>query len=60
MDKLESSSNGSVSIDSDVESVGKIGDGVEIGTGGGNLLGGKPDCSGFVARKNSSVEPALL
>jgi len=57
LDKLDSSSNGSVSIDSDVESVRKIGD-VEIGTG--NLPGGKPESSGFVARKNSSFELALL
>lgn len=60
LDRLDISSNGSVSTGSEVENAGKIGDGVEIGTGGGNLLGGEPDSSGFVARKNSAVEPALL
>nr|GMD65387.1 hypothetical protein Iba_chr12cCG4910 [Ipomoea batatas]GMD71921.1 hypothetical protein Iba_chr12fCG3560 [Ipomoea batatas] len=45
---------------SSVERVGKIGRGVATGTGGGALLGGEPDDSGFVAKKNSVVEPALF
>nr|GMD59621.1 hypothetical protein Iba_chr12aCG3240 [Ipomoea batatas]GMD67592.1 hypothetical protein Iba_chr12dCG1000 [Ipomoea batatas] len=45
---------------SSVERVGKIGRGVATGTGGGALLGGEPDDSGFVAKKNSVVAPALF
>lgn len=33
---------------------------VKAGTCGGTLLGGEPEDSGFVTRKNSSLEPVLF
>lgn len=37
-----------------------MGEGVNMGTGGGARFGGEPERSGVVTRKNSSVEPILF
>lgn len=59
-DRLDNSSSWFESRDKDVDRFGKIGSDSTVGTGGGALLGGEPEDSRFVARKNSSAEPALF
>ena len=47
-------------MDSDFDRFDRMGDGAKAGAGGGALFGGEPEDSGFVAKKNSSTEPALF
>lgn len=60
LDKLDSSSACVELRDRDVDRFDKMGNGTTTGMDGGALLGGEPEDSRFVAKKNSSTEPALF